>query len=129
MKKKLVFILFTLSLSLSNCYYDNEEELYPTTTNPATCDLTTAKFATFVSPLISSKCATSGCHNATSRAAGINLSSYNTIKAYITSSNSIFLGSIKHSSGFSPMPQGGTKLAACDISKIESWIAKGMLND
>jgi hypothetical protein len=27
------------------------------------------------------------------------------------------------------MPQGGSKLADCDITKIERWITNGMLNN
>ncbi len=129
MKRNLKFLLsFVLIVffSITSCYYDVESELYPDTT---TCDSSNTKFSTFVSPLIVSKCATSGCHNASSSAAGINLEGYNNIKNYITRSQSTFFGSIKHSSGFSAMPKGGSKISNCDITKLQLWVDGGMLNN
>lgn len=124
-----LIVLFFSCTYLTSCHNDNEQDLYagtPTTT----CDLTTAvKFSTVVSPIIASKCGTSGCHSATSKASGINLGNYDAIKAYITSSKTVFLGSIKRTSGYSIMPKGDAKLPDCDISKIESWITAGMLNN
>ena len=131
--KKNFFITFTilgsilLSTSIQSCYYDSEEDLYGNST--VTCDPTVGKFATNVLPLMTKQCATSGCHNAVTASVGANLSTYAGIKSYITSNKDLFLGSIKHTLGFSPMPKGGNKLATCDISKIESWINAGMPND
>jgi hypothetical protein len=135
MKKRLIYLLpialfCTLMISTPSCYYDNEADLYPTTTTtPTNCDTTGVKFTSFVSPLIASKCATSGCHSASTSAAGVNLGNYNAIKSYITSSKAVFLGSIKHTSAYSSMPKGGSKLPDCDITKIERWITNGMLNN
>ena len=132
--KKTFFITLTilggifLSTSIQSCYYDNEEEIYGASST-ATCDSTAGKFATNVSTIMAAQCATSGCHNATTASAGANLSSYATIKTYITNNKDFFIGSIKHTSGYSAMPKGSTKLATCDISKIESWINAGMLNN
>jgi hypothetical protein len=132
MKKVFFFIPFVLicllTLTTPACYYDNEVDLYPTTTT-ATCDTTTAKFATFVSPLMASKCATSGCHNAASASAGANLSTYTSIKAYITANKATYLGSMKQTSGYSSMPKGNAKFADCDIKKLEVWINAGMQNN
>ena len=125
-----IILTFVLVLSTQSCFYDNEQDLYPTsTTTPTNCDTTNAKFAAFASPLIVSKCGISGCHNAASSSAGANLSTYTSIKAYITSNKAAFLGSIKHTSSYSSMPQGSTKLADCDIKKLEIWITAGMLNN
>jgi hypothetical protein len=125
----LIIFLFSMGM-LTACYNDSEEELYGSTPTTTTCDLTTAvKFSTVVSPIMSAKCATSGCHSTTSKAAGINLGNYDAIKAYITSSKIVFLGSIKRTSGYSIMPKGDSKLPDCDISKIESWITAAMPNN
>jgi hypothetical protein len=35
------------------------------------------------------------------------------------------LGALRGTAGFSAMPQGGTKLSDCDISKVEKWINSG----
>jgi hypothetical protein len=126
--KPLRILLACLVITLTACYYDNEEDLYGSTTT--TCDLqTVVKFSETISPLISSQCGTSGCHSTASKAAGISLGTYDAIKSYITSSKAVFLGSIKRESSYSPMPKGGTKLSDCNIQKIESWINAGMLNN
>lgn len=126
----ILIVFFSSSTLLTSCYNDSEEVLYGSTPTTNACDLTTAvKFSTVVSPIISSKCGTSGCHSATSKAAGINLGGYDAIKAYITSSKTVFLGSIKRTSGYSSMPKGDAKLADCDISKIENWITAAMPNN
>jgi hypothetical protein len=124
----ILIVLFSATM-LTSCYNDSEEALYGSTPT-GTCDLTTAvKFSTVVSPIISSKCATSGCHSTTSKAAGINLGTYDAIKAYTNSSKAVFLGSIKRESSYSAMPKGDAKLPDCDISKIESWITAGTPNN
>jgi cytochrome c553 len=134
MKKILFSFLFcgsivAVSTLVESCYYDKESALYGPATTSTTCDTSTAKFATFVSPLITSGCASSSCHSATAKASGINLSSQATIKAYITSSKAAFIGSIKRTAGYSAMPKGGSKFADCDITKLEAWIAAGMQNN
>lgn len=123
-----IVLAFIIISTTQSCYYDVESELY-STTGTTSCDSSTAKFSTFVSPLIVSKCATSGCHNATTAAAGVNLDGYTNIKNYLTRSSSVFFGSIKRTSGFSPMPQGGSKLADCDITKLQLWVNAGLLNN
>ncbi len=129
--KKQIFIIpvvlgVILLFSAPSCYYDVESVIYPDT-GTSTCDTASAKFAAFVSPLMVSKCATSGCHNANTASAGVNLDGYTSIKNYITKSKSVFFGSINHSSGFSAMPKGGSKFSSCDINKLQIWVNAGML--
>jgi hypothetical protein len=97
------------------------------TCNPSfgTCDTTIVKFADYVSPLIANSC--KGCHNPNGSNGGINLTTYAEIKSYATLPK--FMGSIKHLSGFSAMPKGGTMLSDCQIKKIQRWINLGALND
>lgn len=69
-----------------------------------------------------------GCHNTTNPGGSVNLDNYDDVK--ISVSNESLLGSIKHSDGFKPMPLGRTsKIDACDIDKIESWIYDGAENN
>ena len=132
--KKILFPFFicgsivAASTLVESCYYNNEVELYSTPVT-TTCDTSTAKFAAFMSPLMTAQCATSNCHSVSRQAGGINLSSHTTIKSYITSNKITFLGSIKRSPGFSQMPDGGAKLSDCTISKVETWINNGLLNN
>ena len=120
---------FVVIVSTQSCYYDVESELYPNSGTTTACDTATAKFAVFVSPLLTSKCATSGCHSAASSSAGINLEGHTAMKNYISRNQSAFFGSINHSSGFSAMPKGGSKFSTCDISKLQIWVNAGMLNN
>ncbi|MBL7818196.1 MAG: hypothetical protein JNL70_24510 [Saprospiraceae bacterium] len=132
MKKSLFLLLMVLGVvflttSTQSCYYDNEEELYG---NSSTiCDTSSVKYSTSVQPLMAAQCATSGCHNAATASAGADLSTYTSTKNYITNGKEFFIGSIKHTSGFSQMPKGGSKMATCDITKIELWINAGMPNN
>lgn len=132
MKNQFLGFLFILTVIvvaiLPSCYYDVESELYPST-GTTTCDTTVTTFGAFVSPLISSKCATSGCHNANTASAGVNLEGHTAIKNYITKSQTVFFGSINQTSGYSAMPKGGTKFSACDINKLQKWVNAGMLNN
>jgi hypothetical protein len=121
--------IVAVSTLAESCYYDKESDLYGTTPTNTTCDTTNAKFAAFVSPLISASCASSGCHSTSGQAGGINLGTYASIKSYITGNKARFLGSINRTAGYSQMPQGAAKLAACDITKIQTWINGGMLNN
>ncbi|NJN35257.1 MAG: hypothetical protein HC817_14430 [Saprospiraceae bacterium] len=88
---KLILTISAIAASLllaTSCYNDNEEELYPKT--PVTCATDNVAFGAFVSPLINQSCAFSGCHSAASRANGINLGDYTTIKSYITAQKTVF---------------------------------------
>lgn len=123
-----IVLAFLIISTTQSCYYHVESELYPTAST-TTCDSSSAKFVTFVSPLMVSKCATSGCHNAVTASAGVNLDGYTNIKNYISRNSTVFFGSIKHLSGYSTMPQGSSKLPDCDIKKLQIWMNAGLLNN
>ena len=91
------------------------------------CDTAgTISYAARVKPLIQTNC--NACHGGTAAAGGgIGLSAYTNVK--ITVDNGSLLGSIQHSSGYSAMPQGGNKMAACDIAVIKKWIDAGAPNN
>ncbi|MBK8846182.1 MAG: hypothetical protein IPO27_06225 [Bacteroidetes bacterium] len=87
------------------------------------CAGTVATYNGTVKAILDSKCATSGCHNATSNAAGINLSSYSSAKS--VAGQDKFLGSIQHKSGFSKMPQDASKLDDATIKTLSCWVQNG----
>ncbi|OSZ79092.1 hypothetical protein CAP35_12825 [Chitinophagaceae bacterium IBVUCB1] len=122
--KKLMILFFGV-MALSGCYYDKENELYPSPTGGG-CDTTTSTFSSNVLPVMQQKCATSGCH-ATTLPTGYNLSNYEGVKTAVTEGK--LLGSIRHQSGFSAMPKGSAKLDDCSINKIARWVNLGMLNN
>ena len=116
-------IILALALLAGSCYYDVEEELYPS----GNCNTANVKFSATILPILQEQCY--ACHtNATkSLGGGISLEGYTNLKPYVT--NGKFLGSIKHQSGYVPMPDNSPKLSSCRISQIEKWIADGANND
>ena len=128
MNKIILFFLVLMSISLTSCYYDVDEELNsPLTTNA--CDTTASKFAADIQPILNSNCASGGCHTSVAIAGGYIFDNYNDVKSTIVNDSARFLGSILQETGYSPMPKGGGKLSDCNISKIKAWIASGAPNN
>lgn len=125
MKKKL--LLLVCIVGLAGCYKDTEEELYPDWSTPPPaggCDTTDVSFATTIKPILDQYCATAGCHNITA-AAGYDLSTY----AGANLAKGRIVGAVKWETGYSAMPQGGSKLNNCQISQISAWVAEGAKNN
>ncbi|NND95100.1 MAG: hypothetical protein HKN45_09555 [Flavobacteriales bacterium] len=113
-----VFLVF----AFQSCYYDVEEELYPS----QFCDTTMAPSYSFkVVPILDQHC--TGCHGGSSPTAGVGLDTYDGVKQ--SADNGELLCTITHSSGCSPMPDDAPKINACDIIKIDRWIQSGAQND
>lgn len=75
--------------------------------------------------IMNTSCATPGCHNANTRADGIDLSTFAKVRDEALKAR--FLGSIRHESGFKRMPEGGSKLADATINTLACWIENGFL--
>jgi len=119
----IILILFTI-LSLNACYYDNEQELY----DDLECLTQNMSYTNDIVPILNRHCQL--CHSAAASnvlGAGINLEGHSNLKEYVNIGS--FLGSIQHSSGYSPMPKGGGKISSCDIEKIQSWVNNGSQNN
>ena len=78
-----------------------------------------------VAPILQAWCYS--CHSGSSPSGTIRLDSYSTVKLKVDDGK--LLGSIRHDSGYLPMPDGGGKLPNCEISQIEKWVADGALNN
>jgi len=118
----LVLPLLIAMVSLQSCYYDVEEELYPN----QTCDTTAAvTFAANIQPILARNC--TSCHTGASANAGVDLSTHNGVAAVAL--NGQLVGAITHAAGFSPMPQGASKLPECNINQIKKWVEAGALNN
>ena len=87
------------------------------------CTGLTPTYNNDIKAIMNASCALSGCHDASSREAGINLSSYAVVKA--ESANDRFLGSIEHQASYRAMPEGESKLPQASIQKIYCWIQNG----
>ena len=123
MKKRLFPALLTAAIPflLWGCYYDVEEELYPTVID---CDTNAVSYASAVTPILSSKCLS--CHGGDAALGGsYQLGTYADLKAYLDVSKANFISSIKQDGAVSAMPKGLPKLPDCEINKLVSWINKG----
>jgi ribosomal protein S16 len=88
------------------------------------CDPTKFTYAAIIQPIITNQCV--GCHKPGSLSGNIDLSTYSLVKVQVD--NGKLLGSVTHSVGYQPMPQG-TKLSECQITQIKNWINAGALNN
>ena len=120
MKTKLI-VLFVFGSLITSCYYDSEEELYN-----CSVDAASTKYATTLAPIFTSYGCVS-CHNNGGPSGGVALENYAGVKAAVTSGR--LYGAINHEPGFAPMPQGGSKMNACDIRKVKAWIDAGAPNN
>jgi hypothetical protein len=119
--KNLKTIIVT-SVLLAGCYYDKEDLLYPA----GNCNTSNTTFSGTVQPALQTYGCIS-CHSGAAPSGNILLDSYPAVKNY--AQNGKLYGSISHSSGYSPMPQGRNKMSTCDINKIKAWIDAGALNN
>ncbi len=117
-KYSIALLLLAMPL-LHSCYYDVEEELYPSTT----CNTATMSYQNDVLPILTN----SGCISCHGDLATIDLNGYTDVKIHVD--NGSLLGSIKHESSYRAMPDNQPKLDKCTIDKIAAWIADGAANN
>ena len=110
-----------IGLILASCAKDVDEDLNPIDT----CNTDAVSFQNDVLPLFNTNC--NGCHGAASNFGGITLDNYADAKTVVDSER--LLGAIKRDDGFSPMPQGASKLNDCSIDKVAAWLADGAPNN
>lgn len=114
-------VMGILMLSLSQCYDDSEEELYPTL---EVCKETNISFADDIMPMINGSCI--ACHgsNAAQDGGGISLLSH----AEISASKANILKSISPGAS-TPMPKGTMGMDKCAVQQFNAWINEGALNN
>jgi cytochrome c5 len=128
MKRFFFCLSFSALAVLVSCSKDNETDVNNNPGNGGNngCDTTSMKFSANVRPILETNCYS--CHsNATFSISGVKLEDHADVKARAESGS--LLGTISHAAGFPPMPQGGSKLSACNINKIRAWINQGALNN
>lgn len=123
LRRRLVIIFVTVIL-VTSCTKENEENLQSNINQPL-CDTFNMTFAKDVLPIITLNCYS--CHGNGNIQGGMNLDGFTRIKRQVD--NNLLLNVIKHSPGYSQMPQGQPRLAQCDINKIEAWVNRGALNN
>jgi hypothetical protein len=118
MNKINIIVLVIIGLKFSACYYDKEQTLYPNNFIKAT-DTSSVSYKTDVNPIITGKCATSGCHDA-SAAGNVKLTNYNEVFA---KKDRIKARAIDKKD----MPSSG--LSSSDISILQRWLDQGAKNN
>ena len=113
--------LLIFLFSVTGCYNDKEEVLYPQTV----CDTAGVTYGVSVAPILSSNC--NSCHGGSTPSAGIKLDLYTGVKQQVD--NGRLWGAVSHSTAFAPMPKDGNQLNACSLAKIRLWIAAGAPNN
>lgn len=125
MKKVLLFSLFASVILVNACKKEDEEEhdaAYYTAS--ANCSAVVDSLNTFtlsVKAIMENSCAVTGCHNATTKADGIDLADYATAKDEFL--NAEALCTINHDC--EAMPKGGSKLSDAVIAQLTCWVKNG----
>jgi mono/diheme cytochrome c family protein len=109
-------IVLALGLMANSCYYDKQNALQP---NPAdVCDSTfSATYAASVQSIVQGNCLS--CHSSTNPKGGVDLSSYEKLKA--ATESGALLPSIRREGGYSAMPPDGP-MRSCETRKLEKWM-------
>lgn len=89
------------------------------------CDSNNISYASGIKPITEKYC--NGCHSSVSPSGGVSLDSYDGIR--VVALNGKLVNVVNHNPGFPAMPQGGSKLSACQIRQIEKWVAAGAQNN
>ncbi len=113
-------LMLALSMLLGGCYYDNEEELYPSPTTSGGDTTVVVKYSSDIEPLINQHCY--GCHSAASyQAVGkVNLEGYANAKS--AAQKPKFVQCVRWEQGCNMPPSG--RLPADQLQKIERWISQ-----
>jgi Planctomycete cytochrome C len=149
MKFKLATVLIVLSLLFITCKHDiwmpgnqnngngdgnkngngnGGSNLPP----PSTCSPDTVYFANSILPLLTSNCAMSGCHDATTHREGLILNSYAGIMRIVQPGNALqsALYQVINGSGETKMPpKPYVSLSSAQIQSIKTWINQGANNN
>ena len=107
-------ILFTIiAFSVSSCYYDNKEDLYPE--DPNACKTSGLTYNEDTKAIFANSCATTGCHESGGQTP--------VLETYAQVSSSI-VRIEKRALVEKTMPPAGP-LGSCDQSQLTQWIADG----
>ena len=91
-----------------------------------TCDSSQFTYSGQIKPIMETHCL--GCHTGSTDAGGfIDLSTYQGVKEQADLES--LLGTINHTTGYSPMPKNSAKLSDCKIALIRKWIQAGAPNN
>ena len=122
--KNLIIVLTAIVItSVTSCYYDASDLLYP---SAAKCDtITSVSYQKSIVPLFQQQCY--ACHTGAGASGGIIMGNHAADK--VIAVNGKLYGSISYATGFSPMPKGMAKMNTCQLQLIKKWIDAGCPNN
>ena len=139
---RIIFFLFAFLLSAYSCTHEpivvnNNQNSNGNTSNPINtvgkpCNADTVYFANDIFPLISSTCASTGCHDAVSRREGVVLTTYSNIKIYVSAGKATgsTLYRVITKTGNERMPPPPAAAWTTDqINMLAKWINQGALDN
>lgn len=115
------FLLLCLFGILSGCYFDNEEDLYPS--SPGGCNTTAVSYNNDIVPIMNSRCVS--CHSGGFPSGGLALNTHALVSGNINN----IIDRIKRNLDDALLMPQGAKLDPCSIEKIEAWARQGALNN
>lgn len=137
MKKNKIFsLLFAwLALAFTSCKHEIPDISDIDTVPPAVsinCSTDSVYFVNTIKPLIISNCAMAGCHDAISRAEGINLTTYNGIMREVIAGNasksSLYKYMVRTDKDRMPPPPMAA-FSANQLTQVRNWINQGAKNN
>lgn len=115
-------IFLLISTILSGCYYDKENELYP---SPPNCDTSgVMTYSRSIAPVMAANC--NVCHSTALASGGVITDNYSGLSS--VAANGALWAAVSWSGGVQ-MPKGSEKLSDCDLTKIQKWIGAGYPNN
>ncbi|MCF8227301.1 MAG: hypothetical protein K9G58_06370 [Bacteroidales bacterium] len=117
---QLILLLMMVGGMMTSCYYDNEEELYPT---GQICDTTEITFSGDILSMADNFC--QSCHSGATPSGNLNLETYDQISAAAEK----MYERISKPVGDPQLMPPGQKLDDCTIKKLKIWIEEGKPNN
>lgn len=117
--KKIIFAIVVIAAAVAAC--KSTKKTTETPVAKVDCSKTSYTYMTDIKPIMDEKCVQ--CHNQNLKA-GYNFGEIESVKR--AGGNGYLLGTIKHESGYDPMPAHAEQLDQATINKIECWINTGM---
>ncbi len=85
------------------------------------CDSTTVTYTASINPIVQNWCV--GCHGGSNPSNGLSLETYDQVVACARGGR--LMGSLRHETGYSPMPKNLGMLSPCQIDLFQKWINLG----
>jgi uncharacterized membrane protein len=121
---RLTILLLLITFTLSGCYYDKENELYPSV---GCGDTTNVTYARSIAPIMVANC--NVCHSASNPSGNVITDNYNSLST-IAKDGNLWYAVNWEGAAQTRMPQGATDtISICDRTKIQKWIDAGSPNN